>query len=112
MATRRFVVSRAEAGQAVAELLRSHFRLSEAEVRRLIRERRVRQMRGSARSYAGLEDVYEELDQAEAIHRKLGCPVIEVSTLAIEETAHRIIRLVEGRLQESHKRRPRARARA
>jgi len=76
-----------------------------------IRERRVRQMRGGARSYADLEDVYEELDQAEAIHRKLGCPVIEVSTLAIEETAHRIIRLVEGRLQESRKRH-RARARA
>jgi regulator of PEP synthase PpsR (kinase-PPPase family) len=76
-----------------------------------IRERRVRQMRGSARSYADLEDVYEELEQAEAIHRKLGCPVIEVSTLAIEETAHRIIRLVEGRLQETRKRR-RARAKA
>lgn len=76
-----------------------------------VRERRVRQMRGSARSYADLEDVYEELDQAEAIHRKLGCPVIEVSTLAIEETAHRIIRLVEGRLQEA-RRRPAARAKA
>lgn len=75
-----------------------------------IRERRIRQMRSSARSYAELEDVYEELDQAEAIHRKLGCPVIEVSTLAIEETAHRIIRLVEGRLQEA-RRRPGARAR-
>lgn len=77
-----------------------------------IRERRVRQMRGGARSYADLEDVYDELDQAEAIHRKLGCPVIEVSTLAIEETAHRIIRLVEGRLQEGRKRLPRARAKA
>jgi regulator of PEP synthase PpsR (kinase-PPPase family) len=76
-----------------------------------IRERRVRQMRGSARSYSDLEDVYEELDAAEAIHRKLGCPVIEVSTLAIEETAHRIIRLVEDRLQESRKRR-KARSRA
>jgi regulator of PEP synthase PpsR (kinase-PPPase family) len=69
-----------------------------------IRERRVRQMRGSARSYADLEDVYAELDHAEAVHRKLGCPVIEVSTLAIEETAHRIIRLVEDRLQETRKR--------
>ena len=28
------------------------------------------------------------------IHRRLGCPVIEVSNLAIEETARRIIRLV------------------
>ena len=76
-----------------------------------IRERRVRQMRGGARSYADLEDVYEELDHAEAVHRKLGCPVIEVSTLAIEETAHRIIRLVESRLQEAGKRQ-KARSRA
>jgi [pyruvate, water dikinase]-phosphate phosphotransferase / [pyruvate, water dikinase] kinase len=41
--------------------------------------------------------VYEELDYAEQIHRRLGCPVIEVSNLAIEETAHRIIRLVQER---------------
>ena len=41
--------------------------------------------------------VYEELDYADAVLRRLGCPVIEVSTLAIEETAHRIIRLVEER---------------
>jgi regulator of PEP synthase PpsR (kinase-PPPase family) len=76
-----------------------------------IRERRVRQMRGSSRSYADLEDVYEDLDHAEAVHRKLGCPVLEVSTLAIEETAHRIIRLVEDRLEETRKRQ-RARSKA
>ena len=69
-----------------------------------IRERRVRQMRGSGRSYSDLADVYEELDHAESIHRRLGCPVIEVSTLAIEETAYRIIRLVEQRLQEARER--------
>ena len=34
------------------------------------------------------------------MHRRLGCPVIEVSELAIEETAHRIIRLVESRKLE------------
>jgi [pyruvate, water dikinase]-phosphate phosphotransferase / [pyruvate, water dikinase] kinase len=69
-----------------------------------IRERRVRQMRGSTRSYSDLADIYEELDWAEEIHRRLGCPVIEVSTLAVEETAYRIIRLVELRLEESRKR--------
>jgi [pyruvate, water dikinase]-phosphate phosphotransferase / [pyruvate, water dikinase] kinase len=73
-----------------------------------IRERRVRQMRGSKRAYADLQGIYEELEEAEAIHKRLGCPVIEVSTLAIEETAYRIIRLVELRLSETreHARKP------
>jgi regulator of PEP synthase PpsR (kinase-PPPase family) len=66
-----------------------------------IRERRVRQMRGTKRSYAELSEVYEELELADQVFRKLGCPVIEVSTLAIEETAYRIIRLVEHRLAEA-----------
>lgn len=69
-----------------------------------IRARRVREMRGTSRSYANLDEVYEELEYADAIHRRLGCPVIEVSTLAIEETAHRIIRLVELRLAEASER--------
>jgi regulator of PEP synthase PpsR (kinase-PPPase family) len=76
-----------------------------------IRERRVREMRGSARSYATLEEIYEELEHADRIHRQLGSPVIEVSTLAIEETAHRIIRLVELRLAEQTDR-PRRKRRA
>ena len=57
-------------------------------------------MRGPKR-YAALLEIYEELDQAAAIHRRLGCPVIEVSNLAIEETAHRIIRIVEQRKLEA-----------
>jgi regulator of PEP synthase PpsR (kinase-PPPase family) len=69
-----------------------------------IRERRVREMRGTTRSYAELAAVYEELEYAEGVHRRLGCPVIEVSTLAIEETAHRIVRHVELRLAEHHER--------
>src|SRR3972149_2820440 len=56
------------------------------------------------RSYAELSEIYEELEEAEAIFRRLGCPVIEVSTLAIEETAYRIIRLVETRLAEAQER--------
>ena len=75
-----------------------------AELLAEIRERRVRQMRASTRSYSDLADIYEELDWAHEIHRRLGCPVIEVSTLAVEETAYRIIRLVELRLEETRKR--------
>jgi regulator of PEP synthase PpsR (kinase-PPPase family) len=73
----------------------------EPELLAEIRKRRVRQMRGTTRAYADLPEVYEELEDAQAIFRKLGCPVIEVSALAIEETAYRIIRLVELRLAEA-----------
>jgi [pyruvate, water dikinase]-phosphate phosphotransferase / [pyruvate, water dikinase] kinase len=62
-----------------------------------IRSERVRALGTSPGDYADLEAIYEELEQAEAVHRRLGCPVIEVSNLAIEETARRIIGLVEQR---------------
>ena len=75
----------------------------EAEALHEIRTERARHMRSSKRGYAELLEIYEELEQAEAIHRRLGCPVIEVSNLAIEETAHRIIRIVEQRRLEATK---------
>jgi [pyruvate, water dikinase]-phosphate phosphotransferase / [pyruvate, water dikinase] kinase len=59
-----------------------------------IRGERIRWMRGD-RKYASLVEIYEELEYAEQIHRRLGCPVIEVSELSIEEISHRIIRVVE-----------------
>jgi [pyruvate, water dikinase]-phosphate phosphotransferase / [pyruvate, water dikinase] kinase len=65
-----------------------------------IRQTRVRQMGASARAYAELVQIYEELDEAAAIHRRLGCPILEVSEVSIEETAHRIIRLVDERRRE------------
>jgi [pyruvate, water dikinase]-phosphate phosphotransferase / [pyruvate, water dikinase] kinase len=74
----------------------------DAEALHGIRRERVRQMRASKRAYAELVEIYEELEQAEAIHRRLGCPVLEVSNAAIEETAHRIIRLVEQRRLDAH----------
>jgi hypothetical protein len=61
-----------------------------------IRGERIRWMRGD-RKYADLVEIYDELDYAERIHRRLGCPVIEVSELSIEEISHRIIRVVEQR---------------
>jgi regulator of PEP synthase PpsR (kinase-PPPase family) len=64
-----------------------------------IRLERIRWMRGDRR-YAALSEIYEELEEAGRVHRRLGCPVIEVSELSIEEIAHRIIRVVEQRRTE------------
>ncbi len=61
-----------------------------------IRGERIRWMRGD-RKYANLVEIYEELEYAEQVHRRLGCPVLEVSELSIEEISHRIIQLVERR---------------
>jgi regulator of PEP synthase PpsR (kinase-PPPase family) len=61
-----------------------------------IRGERIRWMRGD-RKYADLQEIYDELDYASRIHRRLACPVIEVSELSIEELSHRIIRVVEQR---------------
>ncbi len=58
-------------------------------------------MRGG-KSYAHLAEIYEELDYAQAIHRRLGCPVLEVSDLSIEEivAAHRPARREPARRGE------------
>ena len=61
-----------------------------------IRAERIRLM-GGDRSYASLEEIYKELEYAAGIHRRLGCPVIDVSELSIEEIAQRILRMVERR---------------
>jgi hypothetical protein len=62
-----------------------------------IRQERARRMGGNNRAYHELLEIYEELDEAARIHRRLGCPVLEISDLAIEETATRILRLIEQR---------------
>jgi regulator of PEP synthase PpsR (kinase-PPPase family) len=66
-----------------------------------IRSARIRGMGGRNRQYAELPEIYDELEEAAAIHRRLGCPVIDVTGLSIEETAHRVIRLVDRRRQEA-----------
>jgi regulator of PEP synthase PpsR (kinase-PPPase family) len=62
-----------------------------------IREERVRSMGAPRRRYADLEAVYSELDHAATLHRRLGCPVIDVSELSVEETAMRIVKVVDHR---------------
>ena len=68
-----------------------------------IRRARVRTMGapGRNRQYAELAEIYEELDEASKLHRRLGCPVIDISELSIEETAHRVLRVVEERRAEA-----------
>jgi regulator of PEP synthase PpsR (kinase-PPPase family) len=61
-----------------------------------IRHARARGM-GASKKYAELLEVYDELEEAEKVHRRLGCPVIDVSDLSIEETAARILKLVQDR---------------
>ena len=62
-----------------------------------IRTARVRSMGAPRKRYAELEAIYSELEEAASVHRRLRCPVIDVSELSVEETAMRIIRLVERR---------------
>jgi hypothetical protein len=66
-----------------------------------IRRNRARRMGGSNHRYSKLLEVYEELEQAEAVQRRLGCPVIDTTELSIEETAARVVRLVEQRQAEA-----------
>jgi [pyruvate, water dikinase]-phosphate phosphotransferase / [pyruvate, water dikinase] kinase len=68
-----------------------------------IRAARVRSMGAKNRRYAELHEIFEELDVATAVHRRLGCPVIDVTELSVEETAMRIVRLVEQRRGEAAK---------
>jgi len=62
-----------------------------------IRRERARLMRSGRQSYAAIVEIYEELDVAADVHRRLGCPVIDITELSVEETAVRIIRQVEHR---------------
>ena len=62
-----------------------------------IRGERVRSMGSSNRRYASLTEIYDELEQASTVQRRLGCPVLDVSELSVEETAMQIIRIVGQR---------------
>ena len=65
-----------------------------------IRGRRVRALgarAGRKDGYAELNRIYDELEEAGQIHRRLGCPVIDTTALALEEAAGRIIDLVDDR---------------
>lgn len=60
-----------------------------------IRQERVRTMglTHDAR-YADLERILQEIDFAEGVFKRLGCPVIDVTNKAVEETAVRVLELI------------------
>jgi hypothetical protein len=65
-----------------------------------IRTRRVRAMGSHAiqrDGYTELVKIFDELDEVSAIQRSLGCPVIDTTTLALEEAAGRVIEMVQRR---------------
>ena len=51
-------------------------------------------------NYANLQRIGEELEYAHVIMDKIGCPVIDVSNKAIEETANKILEIAYSNKQE------------
>ncbi len=47
--------------------------------------------------YADLGRIYDELDEVSRIQKRLGCPVLDTTSLALEEAAGRVIELVTAR---------------
>lgn len=68
-----------------------------------IRNRRVKGLGGfgTKDGYADLAKIYDELDEVGRIQRKLGCPVVDTTGLALEEAAARIIEIVDERAKRS-----------
>lgn len=73
-----------------------------------IRGRRVKAIgsTGGQDGYAALTKIYDELDEAATIHRRLGAPVIDTTALALEEAAGRVIDLVADRQRAAAAARP------
>ncbi len=66
-----------------------------------IRRERLRSMGlNTDANYASMERIIEELEYADGIMKKLGCPVIDVSNKAIEETASMIVEIVKKNKEE------------
>lgn len=47
--------------------------------------------------YADLARIHDELDEVARLQRRLGCPVLDTTTLALEEAAGRVVELVAAR---------------
>ena len=65
-----------------------------------IRGRRIRAIGGGVSvrdGYAELNRIFEEIEEAATVQRRLGCPVIDVTNIALEEAANRIIDLIDER---------------
>lgn len=65
----------------------------------LIRSERVKGlgMRGMRDGYVNLAVILDELDDVATLHRRLGCPVLDTTGMALEESAARVVDLVDDR---------------
>lgn len=68
-----------------------------------IRSERVRGLGGfgTKDGYADLVKIYDELDEVGKVQRKLGCPIIDTTGVALEEAASRIIDTVDERARKA-----------
>lgn len=64
-----------------------------------IRARRVQTLgsRANRDGYTELGRIFHELDEVNDLQRRLGCPVIDTTALALEEAAGRVIEIIEHR---------------
>lgn len=69
--------------------------MTTADVLTDIRQRRLGNAAVVAASYADPEYIYEDLEKARALMRRLGCIVIHTEKRAVEETAQEILRYYE-----------------
>jgi regulator of PEP synthase PpsR (kinase-PPPase family) len=66
-----------------------------------IRKERLKSMGLTSQAqYASFERILEELDYAEKIMKRVGCPVIDVSNKAVEETASLILDILKKREEQ------------
>ena len=72
--------------------------MTDAELLIDIRQQRMREMRTFVPRYAEREAVEEELAEARALMRRIGCLVIRTDNRAIEEAAQEVIAHLEGTL--------------
>lgn len=64
----------------------------------IIREERLKHLGLTSRNdYASMQRILDELDYAEKIMKQIGCPVVNVSDKAIEETAENILEILNLR---------------
>jgi len=74
----------------------------DAERLQAIRAERVQGlgMRGMRDGYVNIATIYDELDEVARVHRRLGCPVLATTGKALEESAARVVDLVEDRARK------------
>ena len=64
-----------------------------------VRSKRMTELGTYVAHYADRPDIEEDLAEARAVMRKIGCIVVRTDNRAVEETAQEIIRYLRGSLE-------------